>query len=395
MSKSVWDNRIVGHGEVRPEDLLAHPKNYRIHPKQQQNVLAGAIKDVGFIRSVTVNKRTGFVLDGHLRVALAISAGQDSLPVEYVDLSEAEEAEALAVLDPIAGLAATDHEQLGALMADIEHADQAVLEMLSELHEAQVPVGNAAPDDVPEAPEEPVTKRGDVWILGKHRVMCGDSTVMADVDRLLGGTMPTMAYTDPPYGINALTGSKEQWGGAAGNYRRVINDEDSYTALAAYRLVAEMGVPVQVFWGANHYASGLPDSPCWIVWHKKLHHDENDFADCEMAWTNLRQPARVFAHSWNGFLRDSEKGERRVHPTQKPVALAEWCFEKYGSAADAVLDLFGGSGSTLIAAEKTGSACCVMEIDPRYVDVICRRYQEYTGTLPILESTGEEHDFSG
>ncbi len=130
-----WRNRIVGHGEEAPDQLAANPRNYRIHPKRQQDVLSGAIDDVGYIRSVTVNKRTGYVLDGHLRVSLAISSGQQSIPVEYVDLSEEEEAEALAILDPIAGMAATDREQLGALMADIEHADQAVAEMLGEMYD--------------------------------------------------------------------------------------------------------------------------------------------------------------------------------------------------------------------------------------------------------------------
>jgi hypothetical protein len=140
-----WKNRIVGHGEESPDQLAANPKNWRIHPERQQRVLAGAIDDVGFLRSVTVNKRTGYVLDGHLRVSLAISSGQPSVPVEYVDLSEEEEAEALAILDPIAGMAATDREQLGALMADIHHADEAVAEMLGEMYDANAMPGD--PDD--------------------------------------------------------------------------------------------------------------------------------------------------------------------------------------------------------------------------------------------------------
>jgi ParB-like chromosome segregation protein Spo0J len=130
-----WTNRIVGHGEEAPDQLAANPKNWRIHPERQQKVLEGAINDVGFLRSVTVNKRTGYVLDGHLRVSLAISSGQENIPVEYVDLSEEEEAEALALIDPIAGMAATDHEQLGALMADIDHAEENVMAFLGEMYE--------------------------------------------------------------------------------------------------------------------------------------------------------------------------------------------------------------------------------------------------------------------
>ena len=134
MGSTTWKNRIVGHGAESPEQLAANPKNWRIHPERQQKVLEGAIKDVGYISSVTVNKRTGYVLDGHLRVSLAISSGQPSIPVEYVDLNEVEEAEALATLDPIAGLAAADDEKLGELMADIQNADQAVAEMLGEMY---------------------------------------------------------------------------------------------------------------------------------------------------------------------------------------------------------------------------------------------------------------------
>lgn len=133
-----WKNRIVGQDEVPPDSLLAHPKNWRIHPDKQQRALTGALNDIGWIQRVIVSKRSGFVIDGHLRVSLAISSGQTSIPVEYVDLSEAEEAEALATLDPIAALAATDREQLGALMADIEHADVAVSEMLAEMYDANV-----------------------------------------------------------------------------------------------------------------------------------------------------------------------------------------------------------------------------------------------------------------
>ncbi len=140
-----WHNRIVGHGEESPDQLAANLKNWRIHPEQQQKVLEGSIKDVGYIRSVTVNKRSGYVLDGHLRVSLAISSGQSSIPVEYVDLSEEEEAEALATIDPIAGMAVADHEQLGALMADIHHADEAVMGFLGEMYE--IPNFEPVPED--------------------------------------------------------------------------------------------------------------------------------------------------------------------------------------------------------------------------------------------------------
>ena len=128
-----WKNRIVAHGEEAPDQLLANPKNWRIHPKAQQDALGGVLKQVGIVDTVLVNQRTGFVVDGHLRVAMAISAGQKTIPVTYVDLSEEEEALVLATLDPIAGLAVADREQLDALLQEIETDDEGLKALLEGL----------------------------------------------------------------------------------------------------------------------------------------------------------------------------------------------------------------------------------------------------------------------
>ncbi len=133
-----WTNRIVDHGEVDPATIAAHPRNWRAHPKAQAAALLGAIHDVGVVRSVTINRRTGFLVDGHLRVALAIQEGQASIPVEYVDLSEAEELEALATLDPIGALATADREKLDELLRDVQSGEAAVQAMLAEIAEADV-----------------------------------------------------------------------------------------------------------------------------------------------------------------------------------------------------------------------------------------------------------------
>jgi site-specific DNA-methyltransferase (adenine-specific)/modification methylase len=133
-------------------------------------------------------------------------------------------------------------------------------------------------------------------------------------------------------------------------------------------------------WGANHYVAdaSLPNSSCWLTWDKQESNNHIDQADCELAWTNIPGPARIFHHLWAGFRRDSEKDERRVHPTQKPVALIVEILDFF-RAGKTVLDLFGGSGSTLIACERTKRSCCVMELDPKYVDVIVKRWEALTG----------------
>ena len=128
-----WQNRIVGHDNVPPDQLLAHPGNWRIHPKYQQEALRGVINDIGYIKSVTVNKLTGRVVDGHLRVTLALRDGIPTIPVEYVELTEAEEAEALLTLDPIAALAGSDKDNLETLLKQVNTDDAAVMELLNKI----------------------------------------------------------------------------------------------------------------------------------------------------------------------------------------------------------------------------------------------------------------------
>jgi hypothetical protein len=148
-----WRSRIIGHGEEAPDQLLANPKNWRIHPKPQQDALSGMLDDVGWVQSVIVNKQTGFVVDGHLRVAMAISHGDKTIPVTYVDLTEAEEAEVLATIDPLSAMAVADKEQLDSLLREAQSGDSAVQAMLAELAEKSGIMGadwGAALDDLPE-----------------------------------------------------------------------------------------------------------------------------------------------------------------------------------------------------------------------------------------------------
>jgi site-specific DNA-methyltransferase (adenine-specific) len=170
---------------------------------------------------------------------------------------------------------------------------------------------------------------------------------------------------------------------------RIMGDDTTDVAAAAYHLCTAMDIPM-IFWGANHYAADarLPNAKCWLCWDKQESNNHIDQSDCEFAWTNIDSPARIFHHLWAGFRRDSEKGERRVHPTQKPVALIVEILDHF-KAGKRVLDLFGGSGSTLIAAEKTGRSAFLMELDPKYVDVIVARWETLTGKK--AERVSHEH----
>jgi len=257
-------------------------------------------------------------------------------------------------------------------------------------------------DQVPELVDDPVTVLGDVWLLGNHRLMCGDSTSIDAVERLMDGQKADMVFTDPPYGISIVSGGGKVGGGGAfggkrnekkdksnviqsSNFAPVAGDDSIDVAVEAIQVIATLGAKVEIIWGGNYYAASLPNSSCWIVWDKQ---NTGNFADCELAWTNQTTAVRKFEHMWNGMVKASEHGQKRVHPTQKPTALAKWCFDNYGKP-QTVLDLFGGSGSTLIACEETKKNCLMMELDPKYCDVIVKRWEDFTGKKAELVELSE------
>lgn len=367
--KTAWQNRITRYGEEAPDQLLANPRNFRTHPATQTDALAGVLREVGLVQNVIVNERTGYVIDGHARIALALRDGQPSVPVTYVDLDEAEEALILATLDPLSAMAGTDAAKLDDLLREVSTGEAAVQAMLAELAE-NAGIGLGLPEAGEDAPVEvdeasvTRTQPGDVWRVGRHTVACLDSTDRANVERLTAGRKVGMVWADAPYGVRAVEDSNrlQELG-----YHPVLNDGDTDVARRAVALYLPMG-GVQVWWGANYFADALPPSKCWVVWDKD--HHGMSFADAELAWTNVDEPVRCFRHAWSGADRDSEKGQRRVHPTQKPIALCAWAFDKYGAAGDLILDPFLGSGPSLKAAETMGRTVIGFELSPHYVDHI-------------------------
>jgi 16S rRNA G966 N2-methylase RsmD len=260
-----------------------------------------------------------------------------------------------------------------------------------------------APAEYPKHEEQPgafegvdeVSKLGDIWQVGEHRIMCADSLDESAISRLMAGRKPDAIITDPPYGISIVS-SKEKgsvgnigWTGSApvGQYKPVVGDESPDIAAQSFKLTQTLFAKTpQVWWGANHYArkAELPDSSCWIVWDKN--NGGSNFADAELAWTNSKTAVRIFKHTWNGMIRESEKG-KRVHPTQKPTALTSWLIEKLKlDEGSLILDFFAGSGSTLVGAAQSGCVGYGIELDPFYVDVIVKRLEEVTGEKAVLEN---------
>jgi DNA modification methylase len=252
------------------------------------------------------------------------------------------------------------------------------LDEIADLQIDEVPEGLTDEDAVPEPPDEPVTVEGDVWVLGnKHRLLCGNATSIDAVEKLMNGVYPDLIHTDPPYGMNAVTKSSV----LKANYGTdIMGDDTPDVAKNSFTLINSLYPSAkQIWWGANYYCSVLPDSECWLVWDKN--NGQSDQTDCELAWANFRSVVRQFTQA-------SEK-KNRVHPTQKPVSLVEWIIKRFNLSAKTIADFFGGSGSTLIAAEKHGIISYTMEFDPKFADVIINRWQDYTGKEAVLESTGE------
>ena len=229
-------------------------------------------------------------------------------------------------------------------------------------------------DEAPEVDESepPKSKLGEIYQLGRHRIMCADSTVKENVEKLMNGEKADMVFTDPPYGIDIAKTGKV--GGRklakVNDYSPIIGDNTIETAVKTIPILVEYSKD-QIIWGGNYYANHLPNSSCWVVWDKN---NTGNFADCELAWTSYNKSAKLYKQTWNGMIREGES-EKRVHPTQKPVGLAEYCFKTFEPSS--VLDVFLGSGSTLIACEQTDRTCFGMEISESYTDVVRRRYHKF------------------
>lgn len=387
------------------ERLVPYCRNPRKN-EEQVDRMASAIKEFGF-RIPIVAKSDGSVVDGHLRLKAAQKLGLKEVPVALADELTDAQVKAFRILaNKSANWAEWDTDLLKLEVQELEELDFDLeltgfeLPELDEILGAGVDGGTEGqtdPDAVPEAQEEPVSRLGDVWLLGRHRLMCGDSTDAGSVALLMNGEKADLTLTDPPYGVNAVNSkgqTKNDYDSSkciapASVYAPIIGDDSTETARKSYE-VARDASTAQVVFGGNYFTDFLPPSRCWYVWDKGQP-DGIPFAQCELAWVSRDGNVRLFKRLWAGLCREGDRaveGVKRIHPTQKPVSLCEDIIGEFPEAKT-VLDLFGGSGSTLIACEKTGRVCRMMELSPRYVDVIVRRWQEFTGQEATLEADGK------
>ena len=380
-------DRITDLRRVPASELLPNPKNWRTHPVAQQDAMRGILAEVGIADAVLARETPDglMLIDGHLRADVA----PDTVwPVLVLDVDESEADLILATHDPLAAMAETNSEHLDTLLQSASTNNEALQAMLAELASdaGLYETPEIVEDKVPEPPTDLITQPGDLWILGAHRVLCGDSTKAEDVARLMDGETYGAFITDPPYGIKHS--GKGIAGATNANDFGTIEGDGSTEAAVTVLSGADWSIPA-IVWGANYFPAMFPDGYGWIVWDKQR--EGETYSGAEIAFSNTGARVDVFRHQWHGMIKASEHGEPRVHATQKPVALMGYCIQKSGGVG-VVYDPFLGSGTTLIAAEQLGRKCYGLEISCAYSDVICQRWSALTDRQPVLERTGETFD---
>lgn len=375
--------------------LVPYAANSRTHDENQVAQIAGSIREFGFTNPVLIDDQDG-IIAGHGRVMAARKLGLDQVPaIRLAHLTDVQKRAYIIADNKLALNAGWDIDLLkieleGLQLDDYDLAltgfdeDELATLLLPDSIE-----GLTDEDAVPDAPPTPVTVEGDVWLLGRHRVMCGDSTSLTQVEELLNGTRADMIFTDPPYNVG--------FNGRSGKFDVIKNDD--LTDPAFGRFIEEVCQTIQavdaqayyVWCNWNFYGllqERLPYKSC-IVWAKNVFGMGQGYRhQHEFCLFNGKIDAVIKNES---DLWEVKKDTNYVHPTQKPVALAVRAFGNHIKLLN-ILDLFGGSGSTIIAAEQTGRTAYVMELDPKYCDVMVKRWQEYTGQEAIHEASGDTYE---
>ena len=351
--------------------LKPYEKNTRKHQKKDIDNIARSIEKFGMNDPIGIWK-DNIIVECHGRLLACKQLGMTEVPCVRLDhLTDEQRREYAIAHNATAELSEWDLDILPDELAELNLSDFDFDFGIEGKEENEI-----VEDEAPEVDEdaEPISKLGDIWQLGRHRLMCGSSTDKDSILKLTENNPIYLIYTDPPYGMNAVSKS----GVLSKNYKTdIMGDDDNSVAISAFILASEMYRNTnQIWWGANYYTECLPSSECWIVWDKN--NGASDQTDCELAWANFRSVVRQFTMA-------SEK-KNRVHPTQKPVKLFAEIVKKFDKNNNfkTVLDLFGGSGSTLIACEQTNRTCFTMELDPRFCDVIIKRYENLTGEKAVL-----------
>ena len=358
---------------IKLNKIKSNPNNPRIIKDVKFKKLVTSIKEFPEMlekRPIVVDENL-IVLGGNMRTKACKEAGLKEVWVDIVDNWSEEQKKEFIIKDN-SGFGEWDWDVL-ANEWDADKLNDWGLDLPPMFNELE-----AEEDDYTEPDNMQVdVVLGDLIEIGEHRLLCGDSTNSDQVAKLMNGEKADMVFTDPPYGINAVSNS----GVLSKNYSGdILGDDNTDAAKDSFNLIYSLFPnAIHIWWGANYYSSILPDSECWIVWNKN--NGQSDQTDCELAWSNARSVVRQFTKA-------SEK-TNRVHPTQKPIELISWSINKFKNESKLICDFFLGSGSTMVASHQLNRKCYGMELDPKYCQIIIDRMLKLDPDLKIKINSKE------
>jgi DNA modification methylase len=387
---------LIEHSVVSIDDLIPYALNSRTHSDAQVAQIAASISEFGFLNPIIVDGENG-IIAGHGRVLAARKLGKTHLPVvQAKHLTEAQKKAYVIADNRLALNAGWDTEILSTELTALQESDFDLellgfdSDELAKLLEPETVDGLTDEDEVPDVPDDPITKPGDVWIIGNHRLMCGDSTSIDAVERLMDGRKADMVFTDPPYNID--------YQGLSGKWDKIKNDKMSDSDFVDFLSQSLMGCEIMYVCCSWHYGHlfrqamiNIARQPkAMIVWDKVNPAQNLD--------KYFKQHEIIFYYgdyggtkTLRGDVWTLKRQKNTIHPTMKPVELIDIAIND-NPTARVVYDGFGGSGSTMISCEKNSRHCMMIEMEPKYCDVIINRWQDFTGKQAILESSGDSYN---
>ena len=385
---------------MKLSEIKLNPDNPRQISEEKFEKLKKSLKEfpkMMALRPLVIDK-DNMVLGGNMRLRALLENGLTEIPDNWVKRADEltdEEKKRFIVADNVP-FGEWDFDSL-ANNFEIEDLlnwgfDEKDLKIETEVEE----------DEVPEVQEEAVSKLGDLYQIGSHRLLCGDATKIEDVERLMDGQKADMVFTDPPYGMSLDTDYSVMVGfkGKVGNkFEKVKGDNEDFIPELITSVLDNFSYCKEIFmFGGDYYIDILPNfgkDGSWVVWDKQS--DENEIgigvndsyekmfgSNFELCWSKTKHKRVLCRVLWKGmFGMGKEDEKKRIHPTQKPIGVCSWFIKRFSKNENNIVDLFGGSGSTLIACEQLNRKCYMMEIDPRYIDVIIKRWENFTGNKAV------------
>lgn len=387
--------------QVEINKLIPYKNNARTHSDEQIKQIQASIREFGFINPVLIDKDLG-IIAGHGRVTAAKNEGMEKVPCIFIEhLTEAQQKAYIIADNKLAENAGWNTEKLKIELTELQDLDFN-LELTGfadmEIDELLFEEADEAKEDDFEIvlPANPKSKLGDIYQLGRHRLMCGDSTDRATVEKLMDGAKADMVFTDPPYGVSYTGGIQFKDGDAVTDNREMISGDDIDIYPAVFDILPQFVDGACYIWFAGTKAKSLYESAemvgeihALIIWVKN-----GGYGALNANYKQKHEPCLYWkpkgatlgftgATTETTVWEINKDGVNEYHPTQKPIALASKAIGNHGGAKK-VLDLFGGSGSTLIACEQLNRKCYMMELDPKYCDVIIDRWEQFTGEKAVL-----------